>query len=45
MLELKNISFERDNKKIVSVTSLEYPPQYYSGNMITYNGYNLTLGG
>lgn len=33
---------ERDNKKIVSVTSLEYPPQYYSGNMITYNGYNLT---
>ena len=23
-------------------TSLEYPPQYYSGNMITYNGYNLT---
>lgn len=32
----------RDNKKIVSVTSLEYPPQYYSGNMITYNGYNMT---
>lgn len=32
----------RDNKRIIAVTSLEYPPQYYSGNMITYNGYNLT---
>lgn len=32
----------RDYKKIVSVTALEYPPQYYSGNMLTYNGYNMT---
>ena len=31
-----------DYKKIVSVTALEYPPQYYSGNMLTYNGYNMT---
>lgn len=32
----------RDNKRIVAVTALEYPPQYYSGNMITYGGYNMT---
>ena len=32
----------RENKRIVAVVSLEYPPQYYSGNLLTYGGASLT---